>query len=188
MSTLETRRDGVTPDLVLRDGSSASIKILRQEDRAELRKFVDGLSEETLYYRFLTSGISKDELLRELLPRSGSYSLVAVRDGVILGLASYIRSGPETAEMGLIVLDGYQGSGLGTGLTERIARAANQDSVSMFEAIIDWNNTRMIQLVRNLGFPTSEKVESEVIRIRFPTSIDPVSIAEFQDRWAFTPD
>ncbi|HKT21652.1 MAG TPA: GNAT family N-acetyltransferase, partial [Nitrososphaerales archaeon] len=84
-------------------------------------------------------------------------------------------------------IDEYQGRGLGTGLTEMIARAANEDGVSVFEAIIDWNNTKMIELVRDMGFPTSERVEPELIRIRFPTSIDPVTITEFQERWVFKP-
>ena len=127
-------------------------------------------------------------MVRELSPRPGCVPLVALKDGRIVGLSSYCRSGPEAAEVGLLIADGYQGRGLGTGLTERIARSANEAGVSMFEAIIDWSNTRMIELVRNLGFPTSEKVEPELIRIRFPTSIDPVTIGEFQERWVFRAD
>lgn len=187
MSNLQPQRDSVTMDLALRDGARARVRVLRPGDTAELEKFVGGLSEDSIYYRFLTSGISREALISELSPRTGCLSLVAIMDGRIVGLSSYCRSGPEAAEVGLLILDEYQGRGLGTGLTERIARAANEDGVSMFEAIIDWNNTRMIELVRNLGFPTSEKVEPELIRIRFPTSIDPVTIAEFQERWLFRP-
>ncbi|HKT21027.1 MAG TPA: GNAT family N-acetyltransferase, partial [Nitrososphaerales archaeon] len=127
----------------------------------------------------------RETLVSELSPRPGCLSLVAVVGERIVGLTSYCRSGQESAEVGLLIVDEYQGRGLGTQLTERIARAANEDGISVFEAIIDWNNTRMIELVRNLGFPTSEKVEPELIRIRFPTSIDPVTIAEFQERWVF---
>ncbi|MDE1858400.1 MAG: GNAT family N-acetyltransferase [Thaumarchaeota archaeon] len=185
MPSLQSQRDGVTADLEMRDGAIAQVRVLRQSDVPDLGRFVDGLSEDSIYYRFLTSGISREALLSELSPKPGCVSLVAVAKGRIVGLSSYCRSGPETAEVGLLIIDEYQGKGLGTGLTERIARAANQDGVSMFEAVIDWNNTRMIELVRNLGFPTSEKVEPDLIRIRFPTSIDPVTLGEFQDRWVF---
>lgn len=77
---------------------------------------------------------------------------------------------------------------MGTRLIGAIAREANSAGVTMFEAIIDRNNTRMIKMLRGMGFPTSEKVEQDLIRIRFPTSIDPVSIAEFQEKWVFRPE
>ena len=185
MSGLEKRGDPVTADLALRDGTIARVKVVETEGRGDLEKFVGGLSEDTIFYRFLTVGISREALVSELSPRTGCLSLAAVVEGEIVGLASYCRTAPEAAEVGLLVADGYQGKGVGTGLTERIARAANREGVSVFEAIIDWNNTRMIKLVRNLGFPTSERVEPELIRVRFPTSIDPVTIAEFQEKWVF---
>lgn len=188
MSGLRPQHEGITADLVTRDGAVARVRVLRPGDTLELERFVDGLSEDSIYYRFLTSGISRETLVSELSPTPGSLSLIAVMDDRIVGLSSYCRSGKETAEVGLLILDGFQGRGLGTGLTERIARAANEDGISMFEAIIGWNNTRMIELVRNLGFPTSEKVEPELIRIRFPTSVDPLTIAEFQERWMFRAD
>lgn len=187
MSNLRTRSNAVTADFVLRDGTKAKVRTLRPSDSVALEKFVGSLSEESIYYRFLTTGISRETLVSELSPRSGCLSLVAVVEDRIVGLSSYCRSGPEAAEVGLLIIDEYQGRGLGTALTERIARAANEDGISMFEAVIDWNNTRMIELVRNLGFPTSEKVECELIRIRFPTSIDPITIAEFQEKWVFKP-
>jgi RimJ/RimL family protein N-acetyltransferase len=163
------------------------IRSLDGDDSPALAEFVEGLSEDAIYNRFLTSGISREALLSELSPRPGCLSLIAVVGDRIVGLASYCRSGKETAEVGLLIDDAYQGKGLGTGLTEKIARAGNEDGISMFEAIIDWNNTKMIELVRKLGFPTSEKVEPQLIRIRFPTSIDPVTIEEFQERWVFHP-
>jgi acetate---CoA ligase (ADP-forming) len=169
----------------MRDGTDVEVRVLRPGDSDALEEFVDGLSEDSIYYRFLTAGISKETLVSELSPRPGCLSLIAIVRERIVGLASYCRSGPEMAEVGLLIADDFQGKGLGTGLTERIARAANEDGISAFEAVIDWNNTRMIELVRTLGFPTSERVEPELIRIRFPTSIDPITISEFQEKWVF---
>jgi GNAT superfamily N-acetyltransferase len=177
-----------TQAIVLRDGSTAYVRELGPEDDRSLTVFVGQLSEDAIYYRFLTSGISKEAVFSELSPKLGSYVLAAFKEGAVIGIASYTSSGPEAAEVGLLVLDAFQKMGVGTALTEMVARAANRRGVSVFEAIIDWSNTKMIELVRNLGFPTSEKVEPEYIRMRFPTSIDPVTIAEFQERWAFGPD
>ncbi len=174
-------------EFTLRDGTGVTIRELRDGDREELERFVEGLSEDTVYFRFLATGMDRQVIVSQLLPRPGGLSLVAVKGNVIVGHAAYYKSEGEAAEVGVLILDGYQGKGLGTRLIESIARAANADGVTMFEAVIGWNNTRMIKMVRTMGFPTSEKVEPDLIRIRFPTSIDPVTIAEFQERWMFTP-
>ena len=172
----------------LRDGTAVVLRELRNEDREMLERFVDLLSEDTIYFRFLASGINREVLIDQLSPRPGAVILVAVKDRAIVGHVAYFKSQAEAAEIGLLILDSYQGKGLGTRMIESIARAANSDGVSVFEAIIDWNNTRMIKMVRGMGFPTSEKVEPDLIRIRFPTSIDPVTINEFQESWVFRPD
>ena len=188
MPHLQPTHEAVTADVTLRDGASAQVRALGDSDSAALERFIAGLSEETIYYRFLTTGISRESLVGELSPRRGCLVLVAMFEEKIVGLASYCRSGLKTAEVGLLIADEYQGKGLGTGLTGRIVRAANLDGISMLEAIVDWGNTRMIELVRNLGFPTSEKVEPDLVRIRFPTSTDPGTLAEFQDKWVFRVD
>ena len=164
------------------------IRELREEDGPLLRRFVESLSEETVYFRFLASGIDREVLIEQLSPRPGGLTLVAMDGQTIAGHVAYYKSESEGAEVGLIIRDDYQGRGLGTRLIESIAHAANARGITMFETIIGWNNTRMIRMVRNMGFPTSEKVEPDLIRIRFPTSIDPVSLAEFQEKWVFRPD
>lgn len=183
-SHLEAPRLGEAP-FTMRDGTEVTIRELKKEDGEMLERFVDGLSEDTIYYRFLVSGIARQVLIEQLSPRPGGLTLVAVEGEAIVGHVSYYRSGSEAAEVGILVLDGHQGRGLGTRLIERIAQEANAAGITAFETIIDWNNTRMIKMVRTMGFPTSEKVEPDLIRIRFPTSIDPVSIAQFQEKWVF---
>ena len=173
---------------MLRDGTEAQVRELRDGDRSELERFVDGLSQDTIYFRFLASGIDREVLIEQLSPRKGGRTLVALLGHKIIGHVAYYKSESEAAEVGILILDGYQGKGLGTRLIEAIAGTANADGITMFETIIDWNNTRMIKMVRSMGVPTSEKVEPDLIRIRFPTSIDPVSIVEFQEKWVFGPD
>jgi len=186
-SDLEAPVMGGNSTFTLRDGTIVTLRELREDDRGMLEGFVDQLSEETIYFRFLAAGINRQVIVDQLSPRPGAFSLVAVRGEAIVGHVAYFKSQTEAAEIGVLILDSYQGKGLGTRLIESIARAANVKGVTMFEAIVGWNNTRMIRMVRSMGFPTSEKVEPDLIRIRFPTSIDPVSLAEFQERWVFRP-
>ena len=178
---------GREPTIALRDGTDVTLRELRPEDGEMLGRFVSRLSDETIYFRFLASGIDRQVVLDQLSPRPGAFILVALKGREIVGHAAYFKSESDAAEVGLLVLDGYQDKGLGTRLIESIAQAANEECVTVFETIIDWNNTRMIRMVRNMGFPTSEKVEPDLIRIRFPSSIDPVSIGEFQEKWVFGP-
>ena len=86
----------------------------------------------------------------------------------------------DKAEIGLVVLDAYQGKGLGTTMLEKIAHIANEDGISVFETIVSKQNTKMIRMVRDMGFPTAVKSEPDMIRIRFPTSIDPITIEAFE--------
>ncbi len=178
---------GTNSTFMLRDGSAVTLRELRDGDRGMLERFVDQLSEDTIYFRFLASGMDRQVIVDQLSPRPGAYTLVAVRGETMVGHVAYFKSQAEAAEIGVLILDDYQGKGLGTRLIESIACAANAKGITVFEAIIGWNNTRMIRMVRSMGFPTSEKVEPDLIRIRFPTSIDPVSIAEFQEKWVFPP-
>jgi RimJ/RimL family protein N-acetyltransferase len=156
-----------------------------EEDAVLLERFAAGLSEETISSRFLGSVMDGQVLLSELAPRPDRFVLVAIWNGCIVGHAAYYRSGREAAEVGLMIADSFQGRGLGTAMVESVARKANEDGISVFETIIGWDNLRMVRMVRAIGFPTSEKVEHDVIRIRFPTSVDPVTIRQFQDHWVF---
>lgn len=171
----------------LRDGVEVLIRELCESDDPALHGFVAELSEEAIYFRFLTGGIDAGLLFRELSPKSDRFTLVAVLRDRIVAHAVFYRATHGPAEIGLLVLDECQGRGLGTRLIEMLAREANDEGITAFEAVIGWNNTRMIRMVRHMGFPTSEKVEPDLIRIRFPTSIDPVSISEFQEQWRFRP-
>lgn len=186
-SGLETASKRTESALELRDGTVVSVRELGPADAGLLERFVDGLSDDSMYFRFLATGIDRQVVIEQLSPRPGGLTLVAVQGGAIVGHVAYYRSESEAAEIGILVLDGYQGKGLGTGLIGRVAQMANAEGISMFEAIIGWNNTRMIKMVRSMGFPTSEKVEADLIRIRFPTSINPVTIREFQEKWVFLP-
>ena len=95
----------------MRDGTDVKVRVLRPGDSAALEKFVDGLSEDSIYYRFLTAGVSKETLVSELSPRPACLSLVAIVGERIVGLASYCRSSPEMAEVGLLIADDFQGKG-----------------------------------------------------------------------------
>lgn len=178
---MEVVRESAVEDVRLRDGSLAHLRRARSEDRQALEQFVNGLSEESLAFRFFESPVDRSVMLRQLMPARNNYVLLAFTGDAVIGHAAYYRSGKAAAEIGLIVGDAFQGRGLGTVMIERIARSANLGGISVFDTIISPDNTRMIKMVRDMGFPISVMSEPGMIRIRFPTSIDPVTIKEFEE-------
>jgi acetate---CoA ligase (ADP-forming) len=164
----------------LRDGSVARLRQAQAEDVRIIDEFLKSLSDESISFRFFDSAVERRILLQELVPSSSNYVLIAIRDGIVIGHSAYYKSGKNTAEIGIIILDAYQGKGLGTMMLEKIASAANRNGISIFETIIGDDNTRMIKMVKDMGFPVSVRVEQDVVRIRFPTSIDPITIELFK--------
>ena len=167
-------------DIELRDGSIARLKPAQLEDNGLIDEFVKSLSEDTILFRFLDLPLDRNVLLTELVPNATNYVLMAIRDEKVIGHAAYYRSGRGTAEVGIVIRDAFQDKGLGTIMLEKIASAANMDGISVFETIISHDNLRMIKMVEEMGFPISIKREPDLIRIRFPTSIDPVTIEIFK--------
>lgn len=180
MSGLETESKGSGEEVVLMDGSSAFLRRAQPEDIRLIEDFLNAVSEESLSFRFFDSVCDRKILLRQLIPTPNNYVLIALREDRVIGHTAYYRSTGETAEIGMMVLDAYQRRGLGTIMLEEIARAANEDGISVFETIISKENTKMIRMVKDMGFPTSVKMEPDMIRIRFPTSIDPITIEAFE--------
>jgi GNAT superfamily N-acetyltransferase len=85
------------------------------------------------------------------------YGLVATAggDGQIVGHAGWEREPdrPERAEVALEVADAMQGKGLGTALLCRLAEAANQMGIQVFDAEVLPENYRMLRVIRDSGFP-----------------------------------
>jgi N-acetylglutamate synthase-like GNAT family acetyltransferase len=181
MGALESASEGGYEEVALRDGTVVLMRRARAGDGKALTEFADSLSEESISFRFFGSALDHDLLRKELMPGPTSYVLLAMRDGRVIGHAAYYRSGGNMAEIGLVILDSFQGKGLGTKMLERIARTANLDGLSVFDTIISHDNLRMIKMVEDMGFPTSVRTEPDLIRIRFPTSIDPLTLKEFED-------
>ena len=65
---MEVVRESAVEDVRLRDGSLAHLRRARSEDRQALEQFVNGLSEESLAFRFFESPVDRTDLLRQMNP------------------------------------------------------------------------------------------------------------------------
>ena len=170
-------------DVVLRDGSLAHVRPVRSEDQTFLLRFVENLSPESLYLRFLHA-VKPEQAAKELIPSAGEFALLVLREEMVIGHAIYAITTPGKADAAVVVADDYQGKGLGTILLGQLAQAAIVDEISVFEAQVATQNARMLRVLRELGFPTVLKSEPGLIRVTFPASLLPEALAHFEQREA----
>lgn len=170
-------------DVVLRDGSLAHVRPVRSEDRALLERFIENLSSDSLYLRFLHA-VKPEDAVKELIPSAGQFALLVMRDEMVIGHAIYAISLPGKADAAVVVADAYQSKGLGTILLGQLAQAAIAEGISVFDAQVAMENARMLRVLRELGFPTVLKSEPGLIRVTFPASLLPEALAHFEQREA----
>ena len=169
-------------DIVLRDGSTLHVRPVRSDDELPLRAFFRGLSDESRWFRFF--GGSGEHFLTEAARRfagldGGTFGLVATAGPAadIVGQGVYVPTHGDRAEIALAVADAYQGRGLGTIFLAHLAEAAAASRIRIFDAEVLPSNHRMLQLVRESGFPVEVHAEPGQVRLTFPTSLTPEALA-----------
>ncbi len=146
----------------LADGTRATIRAVRPTDAPLIQAFVNRLSPESSYYRFLTTitALSDAEAARLAnVDYVDRMALVATLLGdageQIIAVARYARavSGADRAEFAVVVEDQYQKQGLARAMLKHIAHYAREHGIQAFTGTINGGNLRMRQFVKNCGLP-----------------------------------
>ena len=142
------------------DGSEVLIRPIRAEDKTMEQDFVQHLSPDSRYRRFMST-------LKELPPGKLKYlteidyekhlALVAIveRDGeqIEIGVARYVADPSGTnCEFAIAIDDEWQGSGVAGILMLTLIDAARARGMRRMEAFILSTNDKMIKFARQLGF------------------------------------
>jgi GNAT superfamily N-acetyltransferase len=145
-----------TRTVALRDGASIQIRPIRPEDREGLAAGFARLSAESRYRRFFTGTAQLTDRDLDYLvhvDHRDHEALLAIdpasRDGV--GVARYVRTGPDTAEPAVVVADDWQGRGVGEALLRRLVERARAEGIRRFEAPVLAGNTDAIRAFERLG-------------------------------------
>ena len=156
----------------LQDGSRVNIRALKQEDRTEFLIAVGRISAGSLYRRFfgVRRGFSEKEVAYFLnIDFVDHVALVAEQEeanrSVIVGGARYIVMKPGKAEVAFVVIDEYQGQGIGTALLRHLAEIARDAGLRELVAEVLPGNEAMLKVFEKSGLPLITKSESDVVEV-----------------------
>ncbi len=181
--------------LILRDGTTATIRVAGLEDREEMSGFFAGLSEESRLQRFFSHLEPTQRLIDAFCDNSNPlarYSLVVTRlvaeQSRIIATGSYVAKDSTTAEIAIAVADRFQGKGIGTILLERLALIAVANGFRRFWAVTLAANKPMLDVFRESGFECRTKAESGYVEVDLSVVPSETSVlqAEIRDRVSTT--
>lgn len=149
--------------LELPGGLTATLRPIRPEDAAIETAFVNGLSEQSRFLRFM---FGLHSLTPAMLSRftqidyDRELALIAVIDTPQgeqqIGVARYITlPDEETCEFAIVVGDEWQGKGLAKQLFAMLIESARKRRLKVMTGVTLRENLRMIELSRSNGFTVS---------------------------------
>ena len=160
----------------LPDGTDVSVRPIRPEDAGIEQDFVQNLSAESKYFRFMQS---MDKLTPLMLARftqidyDREMALVAVINedtpqARILGVARYVSNpDKQSCEFALTVADASQQKGIGRQLMQRLMTVARDRGIEIMEGEVLSHNSKMLRLCERLGFRmVHNKEEPDVVAVR----------------------
>jgi RimJ/RimL family protein N-acetyltransferase len=143
----------------LRDGREVEIRALRPDDKDDMLAAVGRTGMQSLQRRFFAvkRGFSEKEITFFMnIDFSNHVALVALADEdgrrVIIGGGRYIVVEPGRAEIAFVVIDAYQGQGIGTLLMRHLAAIARSAGLKELIAEVLPENTAMRKVFSKFGF------------------------------------
>lgn len=178
-----------TTRLVLRDGSSAGVRLASSTDRDAMRLFFQDLSRESRRLRFLDNAEASDTLIDQLCNNADpmrTVTLVVYRhrtDGIrLVGVGSYFSKTAIEAEVAFAVDDRFHGKGIATALLERLARIATEHGFQSFDASVLFENKEMLDVFRDSGFGVRTTMADGCVDVRFSLAPSPDSVGAADER------
>jgi acetyltransferase len=162
--------------LALGDGTEIKIRPIRPEDEPLLVNFHNTLSERSVYLRYFHWMKLEQRTEHERLTRmcfidyDRQMAFVAERDDPITGERQIVAVGrlvkshaAEEAELAVIVSDGFQRRGIGTGIVRQLVEFARAEKLQRITASMLFENRAMQKVFERLGFRIQQGADSESI-------------------------
>ncbi|MAU00857.1 MAG: hypothetical protein CL608_27245 [Anaerolineaceae bacterium] len=143
-------------------------------------------SAQTIFSRYHSPRVPTRQEIAQICQLNGENgrAIVAAIGGknpAVVGLAYYIASAPDTAELALLVEDRYQGQGVGKQLLHQLTATAVAQGIHVFEAFVLPTNKPMLHLLHQTGQVMQNKLVYGAREMRI--QLKAVSPWAFADEW-----
>ncbi len=150
---------------LMTDGLDVNIRSIRPTDEPHMRDLVYDLSQETIYYRFMSHqrfthrhiqdfvyiDHRRDVCVVGTVPEAHGEQIVSVG-------RYYLNEKTNMAEVAFIVRDGWQNKGLGTYFFQHLIKTAKRNGIAGFTAEVLLDNRRMQNVFNHSGLKVTSKV------------------------------
>lgn len=173
-------------EVVLRDGSTVHLRDAVPDDRAELQRFLEGLSLEARRLRFFTAAPDL-ELAAGWAAAASERSAVSVvatagDPARIVAHAGFEPVSDGVAEIAFEVSETLRGRGLATILMAQLAARARERGIETFVAEVLPDNRRMLDVFRESGFPMQVRRAPDDLRIELTTALTREALERYEER------
>lgn len=156
----------------LKNGTVATLRPLRADDRERMAAAIRGLDAQTIYTRLFSH---RKELTEAGLDRAMRVDderevvLVAATGGgadeAIIGGGRYVVAGEGRAEIAFTVEEDYQGQGIAGRLLAALVEVARVRGIAVFEADVLSENRSMLRVFERTGLPVRKRSEAGAVHI-----------------------
>ncbi len=165
----------------LRDGRSVTIRAVRPDDQGLVMDALGKVRPQSLYFRLFSAKRNfSDEEIKSFtsVDFQNTVALAAVveEEGVeqIVGGGRYALMEPsgsgQSAEVAFLIVDAYQGLGIGSRIFKHLAAIARASGITQFEAEVLPSNTNMLRLFARSGLPVTRTMTKDSVHIKIELS------------------
>ena len=159
----------------LHDGQQVEIRALRPDDEADMLAAIDRTGAESLQRSFFVTKRGFSEKERAFFMDIDFVNHVALvaeldEDGrpAIVGGGRYVVVKAGEAEVAFIVVDAYQGRGIGAVLTRHLVGLARAAGLKQLAADVLPENMAMRKVLGRFGFQAARSVDPQVVHLTLP--------------------
>lgn len=161
---------GKQKTITLDDGVQITLRPVKPTDEQGIKNLVYALSQETLYYRFMTHSKrfgAKQILDFVYVDHRKNVAIVAtvpeVQGEEIVGAGRYfLDERSNRAEIAFVVRDEWQGRGIGSMLFNYLVTIARQSGIAGFTAEVLRDNLKMQNILNKSGLKVTQHLEDDI--------------------------
>jgi ribosomal protein S18 acetylase RimI-like enzyme len=156
----------------LRDGSPVEIRALRPEDETDMLAALERTSAQSLQRRFFAMKrhfSDKERAFFMDIDFSNHVALVALAQDsgrqIVVGGGRYIVFETGRAEMAFVVIDDWQGRGIGSILMRHLVKLAREAQLQELTAEVLPENAAMLKVFGKFGFQPAARRDPQTVHL-----------------------